>query len=149
MLRVHGLDGILLPPAAVHLARRERAEGNLPEGVNSIGGLNIATYAYIFAAQNGLSRQNDKERRRRGEPLQKWVMPLGFVRKKPEVGHLKHLYLSLADTCMPPPGWALFLATHEMGGIAVLCSPARVDVISPLPLRIADANGSTGQLWPP
>ena len=52
----------------------------------------------MFVLQNGLSKQNDKERRRRGEPLQKWVMPLGFVRKKPAVCQFMDLCMSLAES---------------------------------------------------
>ncbi|KAI0629660.1 organic solute transporter Ostalpha-domain-containing protein [Trametes polyzona] len=36
--------------------------------------------------KNGLSREHDRRRRRRGEPPQKWMLPLGFVRWRPEDG---------------------------------------------------------------
>jgi hypothetical protein len=33
----------------------------------------------------GLSKANDQVNRQRGEKLQKWVWPLGFIKKKPKV----------------------------------------------------------------
>ncbi|KAI8996534.1 organic solute transporter Ostalpha-domain-containing protein [Trametes punicea] len=36
--------------------------------------------------KNGLSQEHDRRRRKRGEPAQRWVFPLGFVRYKPEDG---------------------------------------------------------------
>ena len=36
--------------------------------------------------KRGLSREADAELRRRGLPRKKWVFPLGFVRRKPQVG---------------------------------------------------------------
>lgn len=39
-------------------------------------------------SQVGLSRENDREARRRGAPLAHWVFPLQSVGWKPEVGSL-------------------------------------------------------------
>jgi len=34
---------------------------------------------------NGLSHENDRQRKRKGQKPQKWVFPLGFVKSRPEV----------------------------------------------------------------
>jgi len=36
----------------------------------------------------GLSRQADREAKKKGEKPQKWVFPLGFIKSKPEVSSL-------------------------------------------------------------
>lgn len=38
--------------------------------------------------KHGLSRQNDAERMKKGQPVQKWVFPLGFIKWKPAVSAL-------------------------------------------------------------
>ncbi|PIL25191.1 transporter [Ganoderma sinense ZZ0214-1] len=69
--------------------------------------------------KNGLSRQNDKERRRRGEPLQKWVMPLGFVRKKPEDGlyFLQLMKWGVLQYCVVRPGTTLAAVILDYVGL--------------------------------
>ncbi|KAI1793466.1 DUF300-domain-containing protein [Ganoderma leucocontextum] len=69
--------------------------------------------------KNGLSRQNDKERRRRGEPLQKWVMPLGFVRSRPEDGlyFLQLMKWGVLQYCVVRPGTTLAAVILEYLGL--------------------------------
>lgn len=50
--------------------------------------LTAQSRGYVIAdapIQNGLSREHDRRRRKRGEPPQKWMLPLGFMRWRPEV----------------------------------------------------------------
>lgn len=38
--------------------------------------------------KDGLSRQSDAERMKKGEPVKRWVFPLGFIKWKPVVSFL-------------------------------------------------------------
>ncbi|KAM5544184.1 hypothetical protein V8D89_001844 [Ganoderma adspersum] len=69
--------------------------------------------------RNGISRQNDKERRRRGEPLQKWVMPLGFVRSRPEDGlyFLQLMKWGILQYCVVRPGTTLAAVILDYAGL--------------------------------
>ncbi|TBU60568.1 organic solute transporter Ostalpha-domain-containing protein [Dichomitus squalens] len=69
--------------------------------------------------KNGLSRQNDKERGRRGEPVQKWVMPLGFVHWKPEDGlyFLQLMKWGVLQYCVVRPGTTLAAVILDYVGL--------------------------------
>ncbi|RPD64153.1 DUF300-domain-containing protein [Lentinus tigrinus ALCF2SS1-6] len=69
--------------------------------------------------KNGLSRQNDKERRRRGESVQKWMFPLGFVRYKPEDGlyFLQLMKWGVLQYCVVRPGTTLAAVILDYAGL--------------------------------
>ncbi|TFK88433.1 DUF300-domain-containing protein [Polyporus arcularius HHB13444] len=69
--------------------------------------------------KNGLSRANDRDRRRRGEPLQKWMFPMGFVRWKPEDGlyFLQLMKWGVLQYCVVRPGTTLAAVILDYAGL--------------------------------
>ena len=77
----------------------------------------------------GLSREADREARRKDEEPKKWVFPLGFIKWKPAASRICDclLWLTLWQ------GWSALLASNEMGSSAVLCHTTDASPLS-LPL---------------
>ncbi|RDX48124.1 DUF300-domain-containing protein [Lentinus brumalis] len=69
--------------------------------------------------KNGLSRANDRDRRRRGEPLQKWMFPMGFIRWKPEDGlyFLQLMKWGVLQYCVVRPGTTLAAVILDYAGL--------------------------------
>ena len=74
----------------------------------------------------GLSRENDRQRRRRGQKPQRWVFPLGFVKSRPAVSSPN--LVSRALLRKVPSGRVVFSPNHEMGRAAILCDQTNVCV---------------------
>ncbi|KAI0695346.1 organic solute transporter Ostalpha-domain-containing protein [Cerioporus squamosus] len=69
--------------------------------------------------KNGLSRANDRERRRRGEHLQKWMFPMSFIRWKPEDGlyFLQLMKWGVLQYCVVRPGTTLAAVILDYAGL--------------------------------
>jgi len=46
----------------------------------------------------GLSKQADREAKRKGETVRKWMILLSFIKAKPAVGDFAQMTLALSDT---------------------------------------------------
>ncbi|KAI0731413.1 organic solute transporter Ostalpha-domain-containing protein [Earliella scabrosa] len=69
--------------------------------------------------KKGLSRENDRERRRRGDPVQKWMWPMGFVRWKPADGlyFLQLMKWGVLQYCVVRPGTTLAAVILDYMGL--------------------------------
>ncbi|KAI0358078.1 DUF300-domain-containing protein [Trametes cingulata] len=69
--------------------------------------------------KNGLSREHDRRRRKRGEPPQKWMFPLGFVRWKPEDGlyFLQLMKWGILQYCVIRPTTTLAAVILDYAGL--------------------------------
>ncbi|KAI0757410.1 organic solute transporter Ostalpha-domain-containing protein [Daedaleopsis nitida] len=69
--------------------------------------------------KNGLSRENDTQRRARGEPLQKWMFPLGSVQWKPEDGlyFLQLMKWGVLQYCIVRPATTLAAVILDYAGL--------------------------------
>ncbi|KAJ8482614.1 hypothetical protein ONZ51_g5230 [Trametes cubensis] len=69
--------------------------------------------------KNGLSREHDKRLRKRGEQPQKWMLPLGFVRWKPEDGlyFLQLMKWGVLQYCVVRPTTTLAAVVLDYAGL--------------------------------
>jgi hypothetical protein len=74
---------------------------------------------------HGISRENDRQRKRKGQKPQKWVFPLGFIKSRPAVS-LPQLAASRTQSRELSSGRVVFSSAHEMGRTAVLRDPTNV-----------------------
>jgi len=59
--------------------------------------------------KNGISRENDREARKKGTKVQKWMLPLGFIKSKPADGlyFLQMMKWGVLQYCVIRPGTTL------------------------------------------
>ncbi|KAI0330884.1 DUF300-domain-containing protein [Cubamyces sp. BRFM 1775] len=69
--------------------------------------------------KNGLSREHDRRLRKRGEQPQKWMLPLGFVRWKPEDGlyFLQLMKWGVLQYCVVRPTTTLAAVILDYAGL--------------------------------
>ncbi|KAL1944940.1 hypothetical protein VTO73DRAFT_2560 [Trametes versicolor] len=69
--------------------------------------------------KNGLSREHDRRRRKRGEPPQKWMLPLGFMRWRPEDGlhFLQIMKWGVLQYCVIRPTTTLAAVILDYAGL--------------------------------
>ncbi|KAH9846988.1 DUF300-domain-containing protein [Lenzites betulinus] len=69
--------------------------------------------------KNGLSKEHDRRRRKRGDPPQKWMLPLGFVKWRPEDGlhFLQLMKWGVLQYCVIRPTTTLAAVILDYAGL--------------------------------
>ncbi|KAI0674597.1 organic solute transporter Ostalpha-domain-containing protein [Trametes maxima] len=69
--------------------------------------------------KNGLSREHDRRLRKRGQPAQNWMFPLGFIRRKPEDGlyFLQLMKWGVLQYCVIRPTTTLAAVVLDYAGL--------------------------------